>query len=156
MSTATSTEIPTGDLPWDELRARAVDVSTRAYVPYSRYPVGAAALVDDGRIVVGCNVENVAYPEGTCAEAGAIAAMVAGRTSGTAEVDGARPHPDSPRSSAAPSGRAHGREASIILATASCPLLTRPSAATHCNASSHSACVRPRLGRSSRCDGSTS
>lgn len=49
----------------------------RAYAPYSNFKVGAAVLTDRGRIHAGCNVENVAYPEGTCAEAGAIAAMVA-------------------------------------------------------------------------------
>ncbi|MBL3566876.1 cytidine deaminase, partial [Rhodovulum sulfidophilum] len=55
--------------------ARAV--RENAHAPYSRFKVGAALLGADGRIHVGCNVENVAYPEGTCAEAGAIAAMVA-------------------------------------------------------------------------------
>ncbi|BAQ68385.1 cytidine deaminase [Rhodovulum sulfidophilum] len=55
--------------------ARAV--RENAHAPYSRFKVGAAILGADGRIHVGCNVENVAYPEGTCAEAGAIAAMVA-------------------------------------------------------------------------------
>ncbi|MCE2563059.1 cytidine deaminase [Komagataeibacter sp. FNDCF1] len=55
----------------------AVDVRARAYAPYSRFMVGAAVETDDGRIFAGCNVENAAYPEGTCAEAGALAAMVA-------------------------------------------------------------------------------
>lgn len=59
--------------------ARAV--RENAHVPYSRFKVGAALRAADGSVHVGCNVENVAYPEGTCAEAGAIAAMVAsGRT----------------------------------------------------------------------------
>ena len=49
-----------------------------AYAPYSRFRVGAAVETDDGRIYTGCNVENVSYPCGTCAEAGAIAAMVFG------------------------------------------------------------------------------
>ncbi|WP_136443576.1 cytidine deaminase [Pacificoceanicola onchidii] len=48
-----------------------------AYVPYSKFKVGAALRTSSGATHVGCNVENVAYPEGTCAEAGAIAAMVA-------------------------------------------------------------------------------
>ncbi|MBD3765507.1 MAG: cytidine deaminase [Rhodobacterales bacterium] len=55
--------------------ARAV--RENAYVPYSRFKVGAALRTPSGRIHAGCNVENAAYPEGTCAEAGAIAAMVA-------------------------------------------------------------------------------
>lgn len=46
-----------------------------AYAKYSNYRVGAAVLADDGKIYAGCNVENAAYPQGTCAEAGAIAAM---------------------------------------------------------------------------------
>lgn len=48
----------------------------RAYAPYSRFPVGAAVLDEQGQIHAGCNVENAAYPQGTCAEAGALAAMV--------------------------------------------------------------------------------
>ncbi|SEU09040.1 cytidine deaminase [Paracoccus homiensis] len=55
----------------------AREVREMAYVPYSRFKVGAAVRGASGRIYVGCNVENVAYPEGTCAEAGAISAMVA-------------------------------------------------------------------------------
>ncbi len=58
-----------------EKAARAV--RENAYVPYSKFKVGAAMLAPSGKIYAGCNVENVAYPEGTCAEAGAIAAMVA-------------------------------------------------------------------------------
>lgn len=61
--------------------ARAV--RENAYVPYSRFKVGAALRTPSGMVHVGCNVENVAYPEGTCAEAGAIAAMVA---SGETEI----------------------------------------------------------------------
>jgi len=48
----------------------------KAYAPYSHYPVGAAVLDDQGRIHAGCNVENAAYPEGVCAEASALSAMV--------------------------------------------------------------------------------
>ncbi|EPX79759.1 cytidine deaminase [Salipiger mucosus] len=58
-----------------EHAARAV--RENAYAPYSRFKVGAALRAPSGTIYAGCNVENVAYPEGTCAEAGAIAAMVA-------------------------------------------------------------------------------
>jgi cytidine deaminase len=56
------------DIDWNELRDKAIEVMRCAYVPYSKYPVGAAALVDDGRIVTGCNVENVSYGLGLCAE----------------------------------------------------------------------------------------
>ena len=56
--------------------ARAV--RENAHAPYSKFKVGAAVRAASGTIYVGCNVENVAYPEGTCAEAGAIAAMIAG------------------------------------------------------------------------------
>lgn len=59
----------------------ALGARANAYAPYSGFKVGAAVRCADGSVFVGCNVENVAYPEGTCAEAGAIAAMVAaGRT----------------------------------------------------------------------------
>ncbi|MEQ6248790.1 cytidine deaminase [Sulfitobacter sp. HNIBRBA3233] len=60
-----------------ELRDAAVAVRENAHAPYSNFKVGAALRGASGAIYVGCNVENVAYPEGTCAEAGAIAAMVA-------------------------------------------------------------------------------
>jgi cytidine deaminase len=63
---------------WEELRRRAVEATTRAYAPYSQYPVGAAAAVDDGRIVVGCNVENAAYGVGLCAECGVVSQLHAG------------------------------------------------------------------------------
>ncbi|MFU8823722.1 cytidine deaminase [Yoonia sp.] len=64
--------------------ARAV--RENAYVPYSKFKVGAAIRTTSGNIYAGCNVENVAYPEGTCAEAGAIAAMVAGGDTRIAEI----------------------------------------------------------------------
>ena len=64
-----------------DLFDRALSARANAYVPYSGFRVGAALRCPDGSVHAGCNVENVAYPEGTCAEAGAIAAMVlAGRT----------------------------------------------------------------------------
>ncbi|MGO4573116.1 cytidine deaminase [Microvirga sp. 2TAF3] len=61
----------------DELFAAAKSVQQRAYAPYSRFKVGAAIATPDGKIFTGCNVENAAYPVGSCAEAGAIAAMIA-------------------------------------------------------------------------------
>jgi cytidine deaminase len=60
---------------WAALRAAAREVMTRAYVPYSRYPVGAAGLTDDGRVVTGCNVENAAYGVVLCAECGVVSAL---------------------------------------------------------------------------------
>jgi len=56
------------DIDWDELRQVANDAQQKAYVPYSHYRVGAAALVDDGRIVAGCNIENASYGVTLCAE----------------------------------------------------------------------------------------
>lgn len=61
-----------------ELFAAAEAIRTRAYAPYSKFKVGAAILADDGRVYAGCNIENAAYPQGNCAEASAIAAMIAG------------------------------------------------------------------------------
>jgi cytidine deaminase len=66
----------------DDARA----VRENAWAPYSRFKVGAAIRAASGRVYVGCNVENVAYPEGTCAEAGAIAAMVAAGETRLTEV----------------------------------------------------------------------
>ena len=63
------------DVDWDALRSAAKAIMTRAYVPYSHFKVGAAALVDDGRIVVGCNVENASYGVGLCAECGLVSAL---------------------------------------------------------------------------------
>jgi cytidine deaminase len=60
---------------WDALRAAALDAAQRAYAPYSRLRVGAAALVDDGRVVTGCNVENASYGLGLCAECGLVSAL---------------------------------------------------------------------------------
>ena len=60
---------------WAALRTAAREVRTRAYAPYSKFPVGAAALVDDGRVVVGCNVENASYGLGLCAECGLVSAL---------------------------------------------------------------------------------
>jgi cytidine deaminase len=62
-------------IDWDALRAQAIDVMHRAYAPYSRFPVGVAGIVDDGRLVVGCNVENAAYGVGLCAECGLVSQL---------------------------------------------------------------------------------
>ncbi|MDA3146772.1 cytidine deaminase [Leucobacter sp. UCMA 4100] len=56
------------EIDWSALRDAAVEAMQRAYAPYSEFPVGAAALVDDGRIIAGCNVENASYGVGLCAE----------------------------------------------------------------------------------------
>lgn len=63
---------------FDALFDAAARIQLKAYAPYSRFRVGAALLADDGAIYAGCNVENAAYPVGSCAEAGAISAMIAG------------------------------------------------------------------------------
>lgn len=60
------------DIDWDGLVASAIDIMNRAYAPYSDFKVGAAGLTDDGRVVVGCNVENAAYGVGLCAECGMV------------------------------------------------------------------------------------
>ncbi len=69
-----------------DLRDVAAEVRAMAYAPYSGFQVGAAIRAVSGRVYRGCNVENVAYPEGTCAEAGAVAAMIAGGDREIAEV----------------------------------------------------------------------
>ena len=76
---------------WDLLRAAATEASSHAYAPYSGFPVGAAALVNDGRIVTGCNVENASYGLTLCAECGLISTLHAsggGQLVAVACVDG--------------------------------------------------------------------
>ncbi|HEY7226236.1 MAG TPA: cytidine deaminase [Micromonosporaceae bacterium] len=76
---------------WAALRAAATDAMEQAYAPYSDFPVGAAGLVDDGRVVVGCNVENASYGLALCAECGLVSALVAtggGRLVAVSCVDG--------------------------------------------------------------------
>ena len=68
-----------------DLFAAAQKAFGKAYAPYSKFCVGAAILGDDGKIYNGCNVENVSYPCGTCAEAGAIAAMLPGEANPSAK-----------------------------------------------------------------------
>jgi cytidine deaminase len=63
------------DVDWDALRSAARDAMSRAHAPYSGFPVGAAALVDDGRTVTGCNVENASYGLSLCAECGLVSAL---------------------------------------------------------------------------------
>ncbi|WP_167105503.1 cytidine deaminase [Mycobacterium sp. DL592] len=65
-------------IDWKVLQQKAIAVSEHAYAPYSQFPVGAAALVDDGRVVVGCNVENVSYGVGLCAECAVVCALISG------------------------------------------------------------------------------
>jgi cytidine deaminase len=79
------------EIDWDLLRAAATDVMKGAYAPYSRFPVGAAALVDDGRVVRGCNVENASYGLTLCAECGVVSELHAtggGRLVALSCVDG--------------------------------------------------------------------
>jgi cytidine deaminase len=63
------------DFDWDALTEEAVEAARHAYAPYSHFPVGAAALVEDGRVVVGCNVENASYGVGLCAECGLVSQL---------------------------------------------------------------------------------
>ncbi|WP_322412177.1 cytidine deaminase [Microbacterium invictum] len=62
-------------MDWDQLRTVAIEAAARAYAPYSRYRVGAAALVSDGRVVAGCNVENASYGVTLCAECGLVSEL---------------------------------------------------------------------------------
>ncbi|MFC8897121.1 cytidine deaminase [Streptomyces cinereoruber] len=76
---------------WEALRVTAREAMSRAYAPYSGYPVGAAALVDDGRTVSGCNVENASFGLGLCAECGLVSQLQAtggGRLTHFVCVDG--------------------------------------------------------------------
>ena len=63
------------EIDWSGLRAAAIEAMRHAYAPYSDFPVGAAGLVDDGRVVVGCNVENASYGVGLCAECGLVSSL---------------------------------------------------------------------------------
>ena len=71
------------EIDWSALRTAATEAMQRAYAPYSRFPVGAAGLTDDGRIVAGCNVENASYGLGLCAECGLVSQL---RMSGAARL----------------------------------------------------------------------
>lgn len=77
---------------WDALRAAAEAVAKLAYVPYSGFPVGVAAVVDDGRVLTACNVENASYGLSLCAECGLVSQLHSsggGRLVAVACVDGA-------------------------------------------------------------------
>src|ERR1700761_9353229 len=63
------------DIDWNLLRDKAIQASAGAYAQYSGFRVGAAALVGDGRVITGCNVENVSYGLGLCAECGVVSAL---------------------------------------------------------------------------------
>jgi len=79
------------DINWDSLHKSAKEIMQKAYAPYSNFKVGVAALVDDGRIVVGCNSENASYGVGLCAECGLISSLTAtggGRLIAVVCVDG--------------------------------------------------------------------
>ncbi|WP_026551502.1 cytidine deaminase [Arthrobacter sp. H20] len=71
----TSTSAETDQIPWEQLTAAATEAMCRAYVPYSKFPVGAAALTDDGRVVSGCNVENASYGLTLCAECSLVSQL---------------------------------------------------------------------------------
>ena len=80
------------DVDWHALYAAAREAATHAYAPYSSYPVGVAGLVDDGRVLIGCNVENASYGLTLCAECGLVSALHAsggGRLVAFACVDAA-------------------------------------------------------------------
>ena len=64
-------------IDWDLLHTKAKEIMAKAYAPYSKFPVGVAALVDDGRYVTGCNVENASYGLGLCAECGLVSNLCA-------------------------------------------------------------------------------
>jgi len=64
-----------GDIDWGMLRTAAAEAMNHAYVPYSKFPVGAAALVTDGRVISGCNVENASYGLTLCAECALVSVL---------------------------------------------------------------------------------
>ena len=78
-------------IDWDQLHGSAIEAMKMAYAPYSKFPVGVAALVSDGRIISGCNVENASYGLGLCAECGLVSNLIStggGRLIAISCVDG--------------------------------------------------------------------
>ncbi len=98
-------------IDWAGLRAAATEAASRAYAPYSRLRVGAAGQAADGRVVVGCNVENASYGLTLCAECGLVSAL-----------HGAGP-PGSPGAAGPPGRRAPALVAVSVVATDGAPLL---------------------------------
>jgi cytidine deaminase len=89
--TAPSPVLAESGVDWPALRRAAADAMRHAYAPYSSFPVGAAGLVADGRVVSGCNVENASYGLTLCAECGVVCALVSsggGRLVAVSCVDG--------------------------------------------------------------------
>ncbi len=76
MTGSTAAPVPSSaDIDWGVLRDAAVEAMSHAYAPYSNFPVGVAGRVDDGRVVVGCNVENAGYGVALCAECGLVSQL---------------------------------------------------------------------------------
>ena len=76
MSSCDGDDLTSGTkIDWGSLREKAIEALGHAYAPYSHFPVGVAGLVDDGRVVVGCNVENAAYGVALCAECGMVSQL---------------------------------------------------------------------------------
>jgi cytidine deaminase len=75
MTDVSNTSGPAEDTDWDALRAVADEAMRKAYVPYSKFPVGVAAIVDDGRVISGCNVENASYGLTLCAECALVSTL---------------------------------------------------------------------------------
>ena len=80
------------EINWEQLHLEAKSIMQLAYAPYSKFPVGVAALVDDGRVITGCNVENASYGLGLCAECSLVSNLIGsggGRLIAAACVDAA-------------------------------------------------------------------
>ncbi len=78
-------------IDWELIHREAILAMKKAYAPYSKFPVGVAALVSDNRIVTGCNVENASYGIGLCAECGLVSNLISSRTRGSGGSCAAHP-----------------------------------------------------------------